>query len=62
MTYWRVTDKILTGAVNFWKCAFLKFCLSLVEKCMILNSLVCCSFLSIGLGQNNSNWIPFVCS
>ena len=28
MTYWKVTDKILTEAVNFWKCTFLKFCLS----------------------------------
>ena len=24
MTYWKVTDKILTGTVNFWKCTFLK--------------------------------------
>ena len=30
MTYWKVTDKILTETVNFWKCKFLKSCLSLV--------------------------------
>ena len=31
-------------------------------KCMILNSLVCCSIPSIGLVYKNSNWIPCVCS
>ena len=31
MTYWKVTDKVLTGTVNFWKCtSYLKFCLPLV--------------------------------
>ena len=30
MTYWSVTDEILTETVNFGKCSFLKFCLSLV--------------------------------
>ena len=30
MTYWKVTDKVLTGTVNFWKCtSSLKFCLPL---------------------------------
>ena len=28
--YWSVTDEILTETVNFGKCSFLKFCLSLV--------------------------------
>ena len=31
MTYWKVTDKILTETVNLWKCTFLKFCFSLVD-------------------------------
>ena len=31
MTYWKVTDKVLTGTVNFWKCtSYSKFCLPLV--------------------------------
>ena len=40
MTYWKVTDKILTGTVNFWKCTFLKFCLSSVGWIWKFNLLI----------------------
>ena len=46
MVYWKVTDKILTGTINFWKCTFLKFIFSgLNSKVLFIDLCVRWSFL-----------------
>ena len=41
MTYWKVTDKISTGTVNFWECTFLKFCVLIGLNLKVLFSDLC---------------------